>query len=210
MERRGGGAGWHADCIEWRVIKVLVVDDKPGRASALVCALGEVRDIEVACAVESALELAALVAEHRPDVVLIETESPSRDVLEQLAVMSAHAPRPVVLFTDDAHDGSIRAALKAGVSAYIVDGLAPGRLAPIMRVAMERFDADQRLRAELESTRGQLEERKVVERAKGILMKQRDLDESEAFALLRKHAMDRGIRLADAAKQVIEISRLLG
>jgi len=192
------------------VLKVLVVDDVPGRASALELALSAVEGITVACTVASPLELARRVAEHLPDVVLIETESPSRDVLEQLAVMSSSAPRPVVLFTEDAHDESIRAALGAGVSAYIVDGLAPNRLAPIMRVAMERFEADQRLRAELESTKTALEERKLVDRAKGILIKQRGIDEDEAFALLRKHAMDRGIRLGEAAKQVIDIAQLLG
>lgn len=192
------------------VLTVLVVDDRPGRASALVHALASVDGVRVACAMESPLELARRVAEHQPDVVLIETGSPSRDVLEQLAVMSAAAPRPVVLFTDDGHDDSIRAAIGAGVSAYIVDGLAPQRLAPIMRVAMERFQAEQRLRAELETTKLALEERKVVERAKGILVKQRAIDESEAFALLRRHAMDRGIRLAEAAKQVIDIAQLLG
>ena len=192
------------------MLKVLVVDDVPGRASALERALADVEGVEVTCTVESPLELARRVAEHKPDVVLIETESPSRDVLEQLAVMSAAAPRPVVLFTEDSHDESIRAALGAGVSAYIVDGLSPQRLAPIMRVAMERFEADQRLRAELESTKTALEERKLVDRAKGILMKQRNVDEDEAFALLRKHAMDRGIRLGEAAKQLIDVAQLLG
>lgn len=192
------------------MIKVLVVDDMPGRASALECALASLGEVEVACVVESPLALAARVAEHKPDVVLIETESPNRDVLEQLAVMSSSAPRPVVLFTEDAHDESIRAALQAGVSAYIVDGLAPNRLAPIMRVAMERFEADQRLRAELEGARLALEERKLVDRAKGILMKQRGIDEEEAFALLRKHAMDRAIRLGEAARQVIAVAQLLG
>jgi len=166
--------------------------------------------IEVTCVLESALELFARVAEHSPDVVLIDTESPSRDVLEQLAVMSSSAPRPVVLFTEDAEDDTIRAALRAGVSAYIVDGISPARLDPIMRVAMERFQADQKLRAELDDTRGRLEERKLVERAKGILMKQRGVSEDEAFTALRSHAMDRGIRLAEAAKQVIDISALLG
>jgi response regulator NasT len=129
--------------------------------------------VEVACILESPLELFARVSEHTPDVVLIDTESPSRDVLEQLAVMSSSAPRAVVLFTGDAESDTIRAALRAGVSAYIVDGIAPARLDPIMRVAMERFEADQKLRAELDDTRARLEERKLVERAKGILMKQR-------------------------------------
>ena len=111
------------------MLKVLVVDDTPGRASALREALSGVRGVEVACTLESPLELLERVAEHAPDVVLIDTESPSRDVLEQLAAVSATAPRPVVIFTDDAQDSSIRAALRAGVSAYVVEGIsaAPAR-----------------------------------------------------------------------------------
>lgn len=192
------------------MLKVLVVDNTPGRASSLETALAAMPGVEVACIVESARELFDRVAEHQPDVVLIETDSPSRDVLEQLAAVSSTAPRAVVMFTEDAHDETIRAALKAGVSAYIVDGLSPGRLAPIMRVAMERFGADQRLRAELDDTRLRLEDRKLVERAKGILMKQRGISEDEAFAALRTHAMQKGVRLGDAAKQLLEIAALLG
>ncbi len=192
------------------MITVLIVDHTQARASALRDALAVMEGVRVACTLDSPLELPARVAEFKPDVVLIDTESPSRDVLEQLAVMNASAPRPVVMFSDDAGDQPIRDAIRAGVSAYIVDGLAPGRLQPIMRVAMERFDAEQRLRAELVDTKEKLASRKVVERAKGILMKQRGVSEDEAFAMLREHAMARGLKLADAAKQVIDISSLLG
>jgi two-component system, response regulator / RNA-binding antiterminator len=114
-----------------------------------------------------------------------------------------------VIFTDDDDDAAIRAALRAGVSAYIVDGIAPGRLDPIMRVAIERFEADQQLRAELSDTKRTLAERKVVERAKGILM-QRGMSEAEAFAALRKLAMEKGARLGDVARQVVDVSALLG
>jgi response regulator NasT len=192
------------------VLKVLLVDNTPDRASALKEALGAMDGVEVTCTLESALEIFERVAEHKPDIVLIDTESPSRDVLEQLAVMSSSAPRAVVLFSEDGHAGTIRAALRAGVSAYVVDGIAPGRLQPIMHVAMERFAADQQLRAELEETKIRLEERKLVERAKGILMKQRGFSEDDAFAALRSHAMDRGIRLGEAARQLIGIAELLG
>jgi response regulator NasT len=192
------------------MLKVLLVDDTPDRDSALKEALSRMEGVAVACTLESPLELLRRVAEHRPDVVLIHTASPSRDVLEQLAAVSSNAPRPVVMFTGDSQDEAIRAALKAGVSAYIVDGIAPGRLDPIMRVAIERFVADQQLRAELEDTRSRLAERKLVDRAKGILMKQRGATEDEAFALLRSHAMQRGIRLGEAARQVIEVAALLG
>ena len=192
------------------MLKVLLVDDTPDRASLLRRALGSVRGVEVAGVLDSPLELLRRVDEHRPDVVLIATDSPTRDVLEQLAVMSSEAPRPVVLFTGDAHAESIRASLDAGVSAYIVDGIEPARLEPIMRVAMQRFEADQRLRAELSDTKRTLAERKAVERAKGILMKQRGMDEEAAYTALRKLAMERGIRVGEAARQVIDVATLLG
>lgn len=192
------------------MLKVLIVDNTPGRASALREALASMPGVEVACSLESPFALLARVAEHQPDVVLIDTDSPSRDVLEQLAAVSANAARPVVMFTEDGGSDTIRAALKAGVSAYIVDGFTPGRLDPIMRVAIEHFAAGQQLRTELSDTRRTLAERKVVDRAKGILMKQRAIGEDEAFTALRKLAMAKGIRLGEAAQQVIDIASMLG
>ena len=192
------------------MLKVLLVDDTPDRASALKDALSAMEGVEVTCTLESALQLPERVTEHSPDIVLIDTESPSRDVLEQLAAVSSSAPRPVVLFSDDGQDETIRAALKAGVSAYIVDGISAQRLDPIMRIAMERFQADQELRTELEETRTRLAERKVIERAKGIVMRQRNCTEEEAFASLRSLAMQRGVKLGDVAQQVIDVSALLG
>lgn len=192
------------------MLKVLLVDDTPDRASALKDALSAMEGVEVTCTLESAMQLPERIAEHRPDIVLIDTESPSRDVLEQLAAVSSTAPRPVVLFSDDGKDEAIRAALKAGVSAYIVDGISPSRLDPIMRIAMERFQAEQELRAELEHTRSRLAERKVIERAKGIVMKQRGCGEDEAFASLRSLAMQRGLKLGEVAQQVIDVAALLG
>jgi response regulator NasT len=192
------------------MLKVLVVDNTPERASALRSALAAMEGVEVACTLESPLELLESVSEHRPDIVLIDTDAPSRDVLEQLAAVSATAPRPVVVFADDGGDESIRAAIRAGVSAYVVDGLAPGRLDPVMRVAIERFAEDQRVRAELAETRTRLAERKVVERAKGLIMKQRGVSEEEAYRALRTLAMQRGLRIGEAARQVIDIASLLG
>ena len=192
------------------MLKVLLVDDTPDRASALKDALSAMEGVEVTCTLESAIQLPERVAEHSPDIVLIDTESPSRDVLEQLAAVSSTAPRPVVLFSGDGQDEAIRAALKAGVSAYIVDGISASRLDPIMRIAMERFQAEQQLRAELEETRTRLSERKVIERAKGIVMKQRGCTEEEAFASLRSLAMQRGARLGEVAQQVIDVAALLG
>ena len=192
------------------MLRVLLVDDRNDRASALEEALAALDGVEVACTLESPMELMRRVEEHKPDIILIDTESPSRDVLEQLAAISSAAPRPVVMFTDDAQDAAIRSAIRAGVSAYVVDGLAPERLDPIMRVAMERFETEQQLRAELHDTKNRLAERKVIERAKGILMKQRHCSEEEAFVALRSLAMQRGIRLDEAAQQVIDVTSLLG
>ena len=192
------------------MLKILLVDDTPDRASALKAALSAMEGVEVACTLESPLELLDRVAEHAPDIVLIDTQSPSRDVLEQLAAVSSSAPRPVVMFTEDGHDGAIRSALRAGVSAYIVDGIEAARLDPIIRVAMERFEADQALRAELVEAKSRLAERKLVERAKGILMKHRGIDEETAYSALRSLAMERGLRVGEAARQVIDVAGLLG
>ena len=192
------------------MLKVLLVDDTSDRASALKAVLSAMEGVELACTLDSPLELPDQVAHHQPDIVLIETESPSRDVLEQLAAVSTSAPRPVVMFTDDAQGDAIRSALRAGVSAYIVDGISPERLDPIMRVAMERFEADQALRAELRDAKDRLADRKLVERAKGILMKHRGLDEEAAYAALRNLAMERGLRIGEVARQVIDVAGLLG
>lgn len=192
------------------MLRVLVVDNTPDRASALRQALSQMPGVVVACTLETPLELLERVAEHRPDVVLIDTDSPSRDVLEQLAAVSSSAPRPVVLFSDDAENDSIRAAIKAGVSAYVVEGVSAKRLEPVMRVAIERFEADQALLAELSDAKSQLADRKVIERAKGIIMKQRGFTEEEAFRALRSLAMEKNLKLGDVARQVISISSLLG
>jgi len=191
-------------------LKVLLVDETPRRASALRKALGRVEGVTVACTVEAPLELLRRIEEHRPDIVLIDTESPSRDVLEQLAAVSSTAPRPVVVFTDDSEQDAIRATLRAGVSAYIVDGIAPGRLDPIMRIAMERFQAEQMLRAELEDTRTRLAERKVIERAKGLLMERQRFSEEQAYQKLRSMAMSKNLKLSEVAQRILDVEDLLG
>jgi response regulator NasT len=157
----------------------------------------------------SAPALLERVAAMQPDVIIIDTESPTRDTLEQLSFVSAQQPRPIVLFTEDRANATIQAAIKAGVSAYIVAGMQPERLRPILDVAVARFEQDQALRDELKSTQERLAERKVIERAKGILMKQKGIGEDDAFRLLRKLAMDRNRKLLDVAQQVIDITDLL-
>jgi len=129
------------------------------------------------------------VAEQLPDVIIIDTHSPDRDTIEHLCVISQDTPRPIVMFSADGNTEKIREAVRAGVSAYVVDGLAAQRVQPILDVAIARFEALQSLRNELEDAQTQLADRKRIDRAKGILMKQRKLSEEEAYQWLRKMAM---------------------
>jgi response regulator NasT len=157
-----------------------------------------------------ALSLLALVGDTQPDVIIIDTDSPTRDVLEQLFVVSRDNPRPIVMFTDDGDSTTIRAALDAGVTTYIVEGLQPHRVRAILEVARARFDADRALRAELDDARSELVARKHIERAKGLLMKARGLSEEDAYRTMRKLAMDRQATLADVAQQLLDAAELLG
>ena len=191
-----------------RMLRVMLVDDSHEEESplkeGLVCAG---YDVVVVSAV--GLALAERVTELEPDVIIIDTESPSRDVLEPVSLVSARAPRPIVLFTDDGENASIHAALKAGVSAYVVAGIQPERLQPILDVAVARFTHEQALRDELRDAKTKLVERKVIERAKGILMKQKGVSEEQAFRMLRSLAMDRNAKLLDIARQVVDVAKLL-
>ena len=156
------------------------------------------------------VDLRDRVAVEQPDVIIIDCDSPTRDTLEQLSFVSARQPRPIVLFTEDRANATIQAALKAGVSAYVVAGMQPDRLQPILDVAVARFEQDRALRDELNSVNERLAERKVVERAKGILMKQKGIAEDDAFRLMRKLAMDRNRKLLDVAQQIIDVTDMLG
>jgi response regulator NasT len=150
------------------------------------------------------------VKQHNPDTLIINTDMPSRELLEPLSMISVSCPRPVVMFTRDARSDSIRDAVHAGVSAYIVDGFAPERVAPILDAALARFEELQSVRAELAQTKNKLSERKLIDRAKGILMKEKKLGEEEAYRLLRKLAMDRSAPMGTVAEQVITYAKLLG
>lgn len=165
---------------------------------------------EVVVATPDARTLIERVTELAPDVIIIASESPTRDTLEQLAFVTERRPRPTLLFTEDRANATIAAALRAGVSAYIVDGVDPARLKPILDVAIARFEQERSLRAELRDAKDRLAERKVIERAKGLLMRQKSIGEDEAFALMRKLAMDRNRRLAEVAQQILDVAQLLG
>jgi len=189
-------------------MRVLVVDESPERADLLREGL-ERAGHEVTATLSSPLALLKTVEQLNPDVVVIDTESPSRDVLEHLVMVTRHTPRPIVMFTSDGSAESIRLATLAGVSAYVVDGLDRERIQAIVAAAVARFEQFQGLREQLADATLKLSERKIVERAKGLLMKRRGLDEDAAYALLRKFAMDRKVRLAEVARQLIDAPDLL-
>ncbi|TAM04726.1 MAG: ANTAR domain-containing protein [Paraburkholderia sp.] len=152
-------------------------------------------------------ELHRVVEHARPDVVIIDTESPSCDTLEQLAVMNATAPRPVLMFSNDANPQLIRAAVHAGVTAYLVEGLASGRIAPILEVALARFAQEAQLRERLAQAENELAERKLIDRAKRLLMERQKISEPAAYAALRKRAMNQSVKLAEAARQIVEAAK---
>lgn len=190
------------------MLRVMLVDDSPGDVSPLRDNLLQ-SGYDVVEVTSSADVLLDRVAAMQPDVIIIDSDSPTRDTLEQLSFVSARQPRPIVLFTEDRESATIQAAIKAGVSAYIVAGMQPERLQPILDVAIARFEQDRALREELKTAQSRLVERKLVERAKGILMQQKGVSEDEAFRLMRKLAMDRNRKLLDVAQQVIDVSDLL-
>ncbi len=189
-------------------MRVLIVDESPERTEVLREGL-ERTGYEVAAVLDSPIELLRAVETIKPDVIVIDTDSPSRDVLEHVVIISRDEPRPIVMFSSDDAPDTIRDAVRAGVSAYVVDGLDAARVKSIVEVAVARFDKYQRLREELADANHKLEERKLVERAKGILMKARGVDEDEAFQALRRMAMDRGKRLGEVAQQLIDMADLL-
>lgn len=190
------------------ILKILVIDELKSRAGD-ICAGLALAGHQVVAVLAGTRDLAAEVSRIRPDVILIDTEAPSRDTLEHLAIMERDMPRPVLIFAQESDNETIRRAIHAGVAAYVVDGLEPGRLKPVIDVAVARFEAHQALKRELLDATKKLSDRKLVDRAKGILMKSRGLDEEAAYAALRRVAMDRSQRLSAAAKDVVDMAKLL-
>ena len=189
-------------------MRVMLVDDDVARLELIRSALA-VMGHELAACCGTGADLPALVRECRPEIVLIDVESPARDMLESLAQIAEHDPKPVALFAAKSDVESIRRAMRAGVCAYVVDGLSPTRLQPVMEVAIARFAEHQALRRELDETKSKLADRKDIDRAKGLLMQRRGLSESEAYEQLRKAAMNRNLKLGDAARAVIAAAELL-
>ena len=190
-------------------LRVLLIDRAPERSEVVERALQE-QGHEVVGRGTSTLGLYDDVERTQPDVIVIDTESPDRDTLEHICLLSERTPRPVVLFTDERDDRVIRAAVRAGVTAYVVDGLAVERVVPIMQVAMARFAEFQSVKAERDAAHAKLSERKLVERAKGLLMSKRGMSEDDAYHALRRMAMERKLRMAEVAERVIGMSELLG
>ncbi len=190
-------------------MRILVVDESSERAKILREGL-ERAGHEVSASLTSPISMLKTIERLKPDVIVIDTDSPSRDTLEHLVAVSQHGLRPVVMFASDGAPETIREAVRAGVSAYVVDGLDAARIRTIIDVAVAHFEDFQRLRAELADANLKLSERKVVERAKGMLMKTRGLDEDMAYAFLRKAAMDRKLKLAEVAQRLVDAADLLG
>jgi len=189
-------------------IRILVIDDNRIRASVIEEGLREAGYSRVSIIADSRPSVRAIV-DADPDVVFIDLENPNRDVLEHMFQVSRAISRPIAMFVDRSDRDMIEAAVDAGVSAYIVDGLKKERLKPILDTAISRFNAFSRMREELDRTRRALEERKVIDRAKGILMRLRNIGEEEAHALLRRTAMNENRRIADVAQSVLTAADLL-
>ena len=154
--------------------------------------------------------LAERLAQLQPDLIIVDSESEARDALEHVVLATREAPRPIVMFTNDEDTTHVKDAVAAGVCAYIVAGLAPQRIRPILDVAMARFAHEQALRAELADARTELQDRKTIDRAKGLLMQRQGLSEQAAYEKLRKTAMDKGLKLGEVARRMLEMVDLLG
>lgn len=154
--------------------------------------------------------LADRIAQLQPDMIIVDAESDARDALEHVVMATRDERRPIVMFTNDQDSANARAAVAAGVSAYIVAGLKPERIRPILDVALARFEHEQSLRAELADAKSELKDRKTIDRAKGLLMQRQQLTEEAAYAKLRKTAMDKNLKLVDVAQRMLDVVDLLG
>lgn len=189
-------------------LKIVIVDESPIRAAILEEGLREAGFTHVERLAEMH-NLLQRIYQIDPDVILIDLENPSRDVLEQMFQVSRAVRRPVAMFVDQSDAASIRASVDAGVSAYIVDGLKKERIKSILDLCISRFNAFSRLHSELDRAKSDLEERKALDRAKGILMKAKGLTEDEAYKLMRSTAMRESKKISDIARSIITAAELL-
>ncbi|MHB0952232.1 MAG: ANTAR domain-containing response regulator [Allorhizobium sp.] len=189
-------------------LTVLVIDENTLRASIIEAGLHEAghRNVTV---IHEVFGVARRIEGLMPDVIVISLENPNRDMLESMFQLSRSVKRPIAMFVDRSEQGMIEAAVEAGVSAYVVDGLRQERVKPILDMAISRFNAYSRLARELEEARSELENRKLVERAKGILMKSKGIGEDEAYRLLRSTAMKQNRKIAEIAQSLVLAAGLL-
>jgi two-component system, response regulator / RNA-binding antiterminator len=188
--------------------KIAIVDESPIRAAILEEGLREAGFTDVV-RIDEMQSLLSRIYAIDPDVILIDLENPSRDILEQMFQVSRAVRRPIAMFVDQSDAASIQASVDAGVSAYIVDGLKKERLKPILDLCISRFNAFAKLQDELDRAKSALEDRKVIERAKGILMKLNGLTEDEAYVLLRSTAMREKKKIGEIAQSILTASELL-
>jgi len=198
-----------------RSLRILIVDENAVRAGILDEGLRVATDGTNGDALEihhirDLANLLARIAAVNPDVILIDLENPSRDTLEQMFQVSRLARRPVAMFVDKSDSATVQAAVDAGVSAYVVDGLRKDRVKPILDVTISRFHAFDRLQSELEEAKSALEDRKIIEQAKSILMRQRGCSEDDAYVLLRRTAMNQNRKIAELARSLVAAAALLG
>jgi response regulator NasT len=192
-----------------RVLVRRVAHRQVGRSRSLRIGLLE-NGFNLVASLPADVFLAERIAQLQPDLIIVDAESDARDALEHVVMATRDERRPIVMFTNDNDTSHVKAAVAAGVSAYIVAGLAAERIRPILDVAMARFQHEEALRRELAEARSELSQRKLIDRAKGLLMQRQGLTEQQAYDKLRKAAMDRGLKLAEVAKRIIDAADLLG
>lgn len=190
-------------------MRIAIVDESTSRAAVIREGLAAVEGCEIFVVTERR-GLVAQIGQIAPDIVLMDLGNPSRDVLEEYFAVSRVLGRPIAMFVDDSDEEAIAASVDAGVSSYVVDGLAPHRIRPILDLAVRRFNAFARLEADLAEAKGKLAEREVIDKAKRILMDSRGFSEPQAYSELRKTAMNQGKRISDIAEAVVTAHQLMG
>jgi len=204
-----------------RTLRIVVVNSTPGSAPGEPAGQAQARrnaalrigllesGYDIVASLPADIFLPERIAQIQPDMIIIDSESDARDVLEHIVIATRDEPRPIVLFTEDQAPASVDAALAAGVSAYIVAGLQAERVKPVLDVALARFKRERKLQGELLDTRRQLAERKQIERAKGVLMARHRMTEDQAYQKLRSMAMNKNLKLAEIAQRILDVEDLL-
>jgi response regulator NasT len=190
------------------MLKVMIIDNDLERTKPLKQSLLDT-GYEVVAHLKDTINLDDACCEFQPDIVIIDTDSPSRDTLENICVMTMNEPRPIMMFTHNDDKEQMKLATKAGVCAYVVGSIPNERLRPVIDAAVVRFEEFKSLRKELSEVNIKLSERKVIEQAKGLLMKQRKIDEDEAYSMLRTMAMQKNMRIGTLSKQIVQAAELL-